>query len=91
MIAMKTPSSRLDAWARRVRWLAPAALLALVPKCGLCLLAYVGLASALGLGGRELCGAPVGSSHAWLPFVAVPFLLLGTAGFFVRRMHGRAK
>ncbi len=46
--------------ARRLRrWLVPAALLALVPKCVLCVLAYTGLGVALGLGGPELCGAPV--------------------------------
>ena len=32
-------------------------LLAVTPKCALCLLAYAGLGATLGLGGPELCGA----------------------------------
>jgi hypothetical protein len=62
-----------------------AAILALVPKCALCLLAYVGLGAALGLTGPELCGAPassVGHSLAWLPALG---LAVGTAGFIVAR------
>jgi len=40
------------------RWLLPAVLLALTPKCLLCLAGYLGLGIALGLpvGNRELCG-----------------------------------
>lgn len=42
---------------RRLRgWLIPVALLALVPKCILCALAYAGIGATLGLGGTELCG-----------------------------------
>jgi hypothetical protein len=51
--------------AKRTRhWLLPAALLALVPKCVLCLLAYTGLGIALGLGGPELCGGTTASAQA---------------------------
>lgn len=41
-------------------WRAAAALalLALAPKCVVCLAAYVGLGALLGLGGPEICGAP---------------------------------
>ena len=46
------------------RWLIPATLLALVPKCVLCVLAYTGLGVALGLGGPELCGGQTKTS--WL-------------------------
>ena len=50
---------------RRLRgWLIPAALLALTPKCVLCLLAYAGAGTALGLGGPEICGA-TGPEHPW--------------------------
>ena len=45
------------------RWLIPATLLALTPKCVLCLLAYTGLGIALGFGGPELCGAPAESAR----------------------------
>lgn len=49
-------SWRAESLLRRTRWLGPTALLALAPKCVLCLAAYAGLGSALGVGGRELCG-----------------------------------
>jgi hypothetical protein len=49
---------------RARRWLLPAALLALVPKCVLCLLAYTGLGIALGLGGPELCGGTADSAQS---------------------------
>ncbi len=61
---------------RAVRWLLPTALLALTPKCLLCIAAYAGLGAALGLGRQEMCGAPAGfalswaSSLAWLGGVA---------------------
>jgi len=62
----------------RVRgWLIPAALLALAPKCVLCLLAYAGLGAALGLGGPELCG---GTSSPTGPWAAGLGVLAGTAG-----------
>ncbi len=58
------PSPRPESSRRAVRWLLPAAALALAPKCLLCVLAYTGLAAALGLAGPELCGAPTSSSPA---------------------------
>ena len=57
---------------RLPRSLLPTALLALVPKCALCVLAYLGI-GVLGLGGPELCGAtanPDWHSKVWL-FVGV--------------------
>jgi hypothetical protein len=53
--------------ARRVL---PAALLAVAPKCLLCVLAYAGVGASLGLGGREWCGAPAGESTFWLALLA---------------------
>jgi len=47
---------------RRLRWLALGASVTLAPKCLLCVAAYAGLGAALGLGGRELCGAPAGAA-----------------------------
>ena len=55
---------------RAVRWLLPAALLALTPKCLLCLAAYAGLGALLGLGGPEICGAPPGSPGSWASSLA---------------------
>jgi hypothetical protein len=48
---------------------------ALAPKCLLCVAAYAGLGAALGLGSREMCGPPAGSTGAW----ASPLGLLGAA------------
>jgi hypothetical protein len=66
-------------------WLLPAALLAVTPKCLLCVLAYAGLGAALGLGGPELCGAPDRSP-------AFPLLLgvVGAAGFILHRVISRS-
>ncbi|MGH7959336.1 MAG: hypothetical protein ACREH8_20330 [Opitutaceae bacterium] len=61
---------------RAGRWLLPAALLALAPKCMLCVLAYVGLGTALGLSGPELCSAASDSPASW----ATSFAWLGLAG-----------
>jgi len=52
-----TPESLRARLARASGWLIPAALLALTPKCVLCVLAYAGIGTALGLGGPEICGA----------------------------------
>ena len=74
---------RTEFFRRAVRWLFPAAVLALTPKCLVCLLAYAGLGAALGLGGPELCGAS-GTPDLWAP----PLVWLGAAiglatlGFF---------
>jgi len=64
------PSPHPKSSHRAVRWLLPAAALALAPKCLLCVLAYTGLATALGLAGPELCGAPA-NSHAWTTSLAL--------------------
>ena len=68
------PSPRIEISRRVIRWLWPAALLALAPKCVLCLLAYAGLGAAFGVGGPEICGASAGASAAWastLPWLGV--------------------
>ena len=63
------PESLRQHFVRARGWLIPAVLLALAPKCVLCLLAYAGLAAVLGLGGPEICGAvgdPTGHQAIWL-------------------------
>ena len=84
-------SSRIELSRRVARWLLPAALLALTPKCLLCVLAYVGLGAALGLGGPELCGASVGSPGSWASSLAWLGAAggLGMVGFLAscRRLH----
>jgi hypothetical protein len=65
-----------SALVRAARWLLPAALLALAPKCVLCVLAYVGLGTALGLSGPELCSAVSNSPASW----TTVFAWLGLGG-----------
>ena len=65
---------RIEFFHRAARWLLPAALIALTPKCVLCVLAYAGLGAAFGLGGPEICGTTAGSTEGdsiWLPLIAV--------------------
>lgn len=61
------------------RWLIPAALLALMPKCLLCALAYAGLGATLGLGGPELCGG-ANPALSWMTALTLAGLVLGLAG-----------
>lgn len=64
------------------RWVGPALLVALAPKCVLCLLGYVGFAASLGLAGPELCGAAGDArSFSWLGWT----ITLGTALGLIRR------
>jgi len=63
----------------------PAALLALMPKCLLCLAAYAGLGAALGLGGPEICGAPSGLTMSpWALAFSLSAVALCVVGFLVR-------
>ena len=66
-----------------LRGLGPAALLVVVPKCALCLLAYAGL----GLGGPELCGAPGGTAGPWALGLSALGVVAGAGavGYFVHR------
>jgi hypothetical protein len=64
------PSRRTEFSRRAVCWLWPAALLALAPKCVLCVLAYAGLGAAIGLGGPELCGGSTGAPVTWATSLA---------------------
>lgn len=59
------PLPRAEFSRRAARWLLSVSLLALAPKCGLCMLAYVGLGATLGAGGVELCGAVAETPVAW--------------------------
>jgi len=75
---MRSPRTEFSRYRRAVRWLLPAALLALTPKCVMCVVAYVGLGAALGLGGPELCGASANATASWMTSLA----WLGVAGAF---------
>jgi hypothetical protein len=98
MIATTSPpmSSPRNEFSRRaVRWLCPAALVAVAPKCLLCVLAYAGLGAALGLGGPEICGAPAGSPGSWASLLAWLGIAggVGAVGFLAscRRVHSTPK
>ncbi len=58
--------SRADRHPFRGPWrgLATLALLAVAPKCALCLVSWLGLAAALGLAGPEICGASASAPNA---------------------------
>lgn len=74
-----------DTVRRPARGLAAVALLALAPKCLLCVAAYAGIGAALGLGGREICGAPArspGDLASWIPLAGA---ILGFIGFLASR------
>jgi len=69
-----------------VRWLVPAALLALTPKCVLCLLAYAGIGSVLGLGAPEICGATEPSmTTLWSATFVLGAVALTAIGLYARR------
>jgi len=76
--------------ARICGWSAPALLLAFAPKCVLCVLAYVGLGSALGLGGPELCGGPAGSTGPWATWLLGSGAALGIFGFLAAHLNRRS-
>ena len=85
------PADRLARQPARIRgWLVPAALLALAPKCLLCVVAYVGLGAALRFGGPELCGAPGSSAGHWTTWLSALGLAAGTIGLFARSRFHRA-
>jgi hypothetical protein len=68
----------------------PAALLALTPKCALCLLAYAGVGTVLGIGGPELCG----SSNSATGYLILAAGLIGAAfgiGFIGRFLRSRRR
>jgi hypothetical protein len=74
------PSRRAELSGRAVRWLVPTALLALTPKCLLCVLAYAGIGAALGLRSPEICGAAVGPAAPWALLLAGFGFALAVAG-----------
>lgn len=74
---MSLPRAKLPR--RAARWLVPLSLLALAPKCVLCVIAYAGLGAALGAGGAELCGA-VAAPSVSVASLATPLAWFGLAG-----------
>ncbi len=75
---------------RPASWLATGALVALAPKCLLCVVAYAGVGAALGLGGSEICGASPGVADFWTAWLPLSGIALGTGGFLTIRRCRRA-
>jgi sulfite exporter TauE/SafE len=70
---------------RSRRWLLPAALFVLAPKCVLCLLAYAGIGAALGLSGPEICGASSSSTMSlWTTVFVLGGAALSVIGLYAR-------
>lgn len=77
---------------RPLAWLAAGAALVVAPKCLLCLAAYVGLATAVGLGGgREICGAPSDPLHAGVTasLATATFTFAGLGALMLRARRRR--
>jgi LPXTG-motif cell wall-anchored protein len=70
--------------------LVPAVLLALAPKCFLCVAAYLTAGAALRFGGPELCGAPAGGAGHWTMWLPALGLAVGAVGFFAFGRRRRA-
>src|SRR5687768_10915638 len=69
-------SRRTELSHRAVRWVLPGALVALAPKCLLCVAAYAGVGVGLGFSGPEICGPSAGLPGSWVSSLA----WLGAAG-----------
>ncbi len=65
---------------RPFRPLASAALVALAPKCAMCVVAYAGLGALLGMRTPEICGAAAGSRVSWLVSAAWICTAIGAMG-----------
>jgi hypothetical protein len=72
------------------RPLAAVSVLALAPKCVLCLAAYAGLGALLGIRNREMCGA-AGPGLPWREALAGAALAAGVVGSVVRRRSGTGR
>lgn len=85
-----TPKSRrADRRGRLLRWGLGAALLALTPKCLVCVAAYLGIVGLLGLKVPELCGASRSGVSAWVWSAIVVIVVAITVLLWRRREHRR--
>lgn len=85
MIATIMSRSRAEIVRGWVRWFPLTAVVAVVPKCVACLVAYAGAGAALGarLGSPELCGAAAATLNtaiAWCAALGAVIALAGAGG-----------
>lgn len=84
---MSRRGNRFDGreWVRSTAWSSGAALLALTPKCLVCVAAYLGLGATLGVTRPEICGGSSGNSHVWMLFP----VSAGAIAVVIRRLRTR--
>jgi len=85
MIVMSRRLQLADRFRYVARWLWPAAILAMTPKCLLCVFAYAGLATTIGIGGPEICGESNESVSSFLAIFFVGISVYSLAVFAHRR------
>ena len=75
------------------RGLAALAIIAIAPKCVICVAGYLGLGAVFGLGGPEICGAvnEAGVSRPTTLIVAGACVATGAAGLALRNRFTRAR
>jgi hypothetical protein len=84
-----------EALRRPFRPLATAALVALAPKCMVCVLAYAGIGALLGIRSPEICGAASGPRTPWETLPTAIGVALGIIAVFAvvrsRRSSSRGR
>jgi len=78
----KRPSGLLRRAWRRAQWLFPATLLVLMPKCPLCVAAYIALFTGVGVSV---------STARWIQILMLAICLTSLAYFAVRHWRNRSK
>ena len=76
-----------------MRWLVPGVLLVAMPKCFLCVVAYLALATGLGVSGRELCGGATeaGGGAAVASLMLAIGAAVGVIGYVMRKRRASGR
>jgi hypothetical protein len=73
---------------RSSRWVTTFGMIAFVPKCVACVVAYLGLVTGFGFGSAEICGAAPGFTASWGIGYESAAVALGVVGWL---LFGRLK